>query len=87
MKKLLMASAVVFATSVAAHAADVVPVVMDPKDWFVKLGASYVMPDSNGGFTTRAGPNVFTAANTFTGSIEAGRFFTRSEERRVGKEC
>ena len=76
MKKLLMASAVVFATSVAAHAADVVPVVMDPKDWFVKLGASYVMPDSNGILLGRAGPNTVTAGNAFTGSIEAGRFFT-----------
>ncbi|HEY5364747.1 MAG TPA: OmpW family outer membrane protein [Aestuariivirga sp.] len=75
MKKFLVAGASICAMSVAAHAADVVPVVMDPKDWFVKIGGSYVMPDSNGTllFGGRI-PVTVTAGNAFTGSIEAGRF-------------
>ena len=75
MKKFLMASAAVFALATAAHAADVVPVVMDQKDWFVKIGGSYVMPDSAGNVLTRGGPAPVTVGNAFTGSIEAGRFF------------
>ena len=77
MKKFLAAGASICAMSVAAHAADVVPVVMDPKDWFVKIGGSYVMPNSNGtlALPLRAGgPQTITAGNAFTGSIEAGRF-------------
>ena len=72
MKKLLLAlsaSCVLF--SGAAYAADVGPV-MDPKEWFVKIGGTYVMPDS-AGTLPRAGSPV-TVGNAFTGSIEAGRF-------------
>ncbi len=80
MKKFLAAGAAICAMSVAAHAADVVPVVMDPKDWFVKIGGSYVMPDSSGTAVVgigRAGliTAPVTVGNAFTGSIEAGRFF------------
>ena len=75
MKKFLIATASICAMSVAAHAADVVPVVMDPKDWFVKIGGSYVMPDSNGTLRGR-GATTITAGNAFTGTIEAGRFLT-----------
>lgn len=74
MKKFLAATVSICAMSVAAHAADVVPVVMDPKDWFVKIGGSYVMPDSNGILALPRTPITVTAGNTFTGSIEAGRF-------------
>ena len=74
MKKFLLASAAVFALATAAHAADVVPVVMDQKDWFVKIGGTYVMPNSAGTIPF-VGASV-TAGNAFTGSIEAGRFLT-----------
>ena len=73
MKNFLIATASICAMSVAAHAADVVPVVMDPKDWFVKVGGSYVMPSSAG--TVPLFGTSITAGNAFTGSIEAGRFF------------
>ncbi len=73
MNKFLIATASICAMSVAAHAADVVPVAMDPKDWFVKIGGSFVMPDS-AGTIPRVGFPV-TVSNAFTGSIEAGRFF------------
>ncbi len=75
MKKFLIATASICAMSLAAHAADVVPVVMDPKEWFVKIGGSYVMPDSAGNVLTRRGLAPVTVGNAFTGSIEAGRFF------------
>ena len=79
MKKFLMLSAAAYAMTIAAHAADVAPVVMDQKDWFVKIGGSYVMPDSNGtlGLPPRfGGPQTITVGNAFTGTVEAGRFFT-----------
>jgi outer membrane protein len=71
MKKLLAALAASVATSVAAHAADIAAPVMDQKNWFVKLGASYVVPNSNG---TLGGRNTVTAGNAWTGTVEAGRF-------------
>ena len=71
MKKLLMASAAVCVSVVSAHAGPAAPAAMPDADWFVKLGASYVMPDSNG---TLAGVKTVTAGNTLTGTIEAGRF-------------
>jgi len=73
MKKFLAFLAVSVATSVVAHAADVVPVVMDQKNWFVKIGGTYVAPDSAGTFPRPALP--VTVGNAFTGSVEAGRFF------------
>ena len=73
MKKFLAVGASICAMSVAAHAADVAPVVMDPKDWFVKIGGTYVIPDSAGTFPGRGFP--VTVGNAVTGSIEAGRFF------------
>ena len=76
MKKFLTVWASICAMSVAAHAADVAPVVMDPKDWFVKVGGTYVITDSAGTLTVpRRGGFPVTVGNAFTGSIEAGRFF------------
>ncbi|MEO9166854.1 MAG: OmpW family outer membrane protein [Aestuariivirga sp.] len=76
MKKFLMASAAVFAMATAAQAADMVAApVMDQKDWFVKIGGSYVMPDSAGNLPARLGGVPVTVGNAFTGSVEAGRFF------------
>ena len=68
MKKFLAVGASICAMSVAAHAADVAPVVMDPKDWFVKIGGTYVIPDSAGTFPGRGFP--VTVGNAVTGSIE-----------------
>ncbi|MEO9166801.1 MAG: OmpW family outer membrane protein [Aestuariivirga sp.] len=74
MKKFLMATAAVFALATTAHAADVAPApTLPPADWFVKIGGSYVMPDSNG---LLGGAFTITAGNAFTGSIEAGRFIS-----------
>ena len=74
MKKFLMASAAIFTLATASQAADVAPApVLAPANWFVKIGGTYVMPDSNG---TLAGVNTITAGNTFTGTVEAGRFLT-----------
>ena len=74
MKKFLALAASFCAMSVVAHAADGASVpIMAPADWFVKLGGTYVAPNSNG---TLAGVNTVTASNTFTGTIEAGRFLT-----------
>ena len=72
MKKILVAAASICALSVAAHAADIAPVIMDQKDWFVKLGGTYVIPDSAGTLPRLLRP--VTVGNAFTGSIEAGRF-------------
>ena len=73
MKKILATVASICAMSVAVHAADVAPVAMDPKDWFVKIGGTYVIPDSAGTLPRVLRP--VTVGNAFTGSIEAGRFF------------
>jgi outer membrane protein len=73
MKKILLAlsgSFVFFAG--AAHAADIGPV-MDTKDWFVKIGGTYVVTDSAGTLPLAGFP--VTVGNAFTGSLEAGRFF------------
>jgi outer membrane protein len=74
MKKLLLAvSASCALFSGAAHAADIGPV-METKDWFVKIGGTYVMPNSAGTLPIpRQNPPV-TVGNAFTGSLEAGRF-------------
>ena len=71
MKKILVAAASIYAMSAVAHAADVAPV-MDQKDWFVKLGGTYVVPDSAGTFPFP--PVPVTIGNVFTGTVEAGRF-------------
>ena len=73
MKKFLAAAASIWAMSVVANAADIAPVVMDQKDWFVKVGGTYVIPDSAGLLLGRL---PVTVGNAFTGSIEAGRFFS-----------
>ena len=75
MKKFLALAASFCAMSVAAHAADVAPV-LDQKEWFVKIGGTYVLPDSAGTISTRAGPAPVTVGNAFTGTIEAGRYFS-----------
>ena len=72
MKKYCAAAATICAMSVVAHAADVAPV-MEQKDWFVKLGGSYVAPDSAGTLPKLLRP--VTVGNAFTGTVEAGRFF------------
>jgi len=74
MKKLLLAlSASCALLSGAGHAADIGPV-MDTKDWFVKIGGTYVIPNSAGNLPIpRLNPPV-TVGNAFTGSVEAGRF-------------
>ena len=76
MKKLLTIAASMFALTATAFAADLAPEavpVLAPADWFLKLGASYVAPDSNG---TLAGVNTVTAGTALTGTVEAGRFLT-----------
>lgn len=73
MKKILAAVASICAMSVVAHAAGIAPVIMDQKDWFVKIGGAYVLPDS-AGTLPRLGRSV-TVGNALTGTIEAGRFF------------
>ena len=83
MKKFMLASAAFYAMTVAAHAADVAPVVMDQKDWFVKVGVSGIFFEpglSNvtlGGapFGGTAGANI---GNNVTGSMELGRFITKN---------
>ncbi len=72
MKKCLAAVASICAVSVSAHADDIAPIV-DQKDWFVKLGGTYIMPDSAGTLPRLLRP--VTVGNAFTGTIEAGRFF------------
>ena len=73
MKKLIAAWALSCAAFTgAAHAADVGPV-MDQKDWFVKIGGTFVTPDSAGTLPRLLRP--VTVSNAFTGSVEAGRFF------------
>ncbi len=74
MKKLLAVLAASCAMSVAARAADPTPVMMDQKDWFVKVGGTFVAPDSAGTFPRP--PVPVTVGNAFTGTIEAGRFFS-----------
>jgi outer membrane protein len=82
MKKFIMASAAVFAMSAVAHAADVAPVVMDQKDWFVKVGVSGIFFEPSLSNVTLAGaPFAGGAANigsNVTGSIELGRFITKN---------
>jgi len=82
MKKFMMASAAVCAMTVAAHAADVAPVVMDQKDWFVKVGVSGIFFEpSLSNVTVGGGPFAGGAANignNVTGSIELGRFITKN---------
>ena len=73
MKKFLAAAASICAMSVVAHAADIAPA-LDQKDWFVKVGGTYVIPDS-AGTLPRLGRPV-TVGNAFTGSVEAGRFLS-----------
>ena len=76
MKKLLTIAASMFTLTATVFAADLAPEavpVMAPADWFLKLGATYVAPDSNG---TLRGVNTVTAGTAFTGTVEAGRFFT-----------
>ena len=82
MKKFIMASAAVYAMTVAAHAADVAPVVMDQKDWFVKVGVSGIFfePALNNmtvGGAPFAGGGANIASNV-TGSLELGRFITKN---------
>ena len=73
MKKLIAALALSGAAFAGvAHANDIGPV-MDQKDWFVKIGGTFVAPDSAGTFPRPAVP--VTVGNAFTGSVEAGRFF------------
>jgi len=73
MKKLIAALALSGAAFAGvAHAADVGPV-MDQKDWFVKIGGTFVTPDSAGTLPRLLRP--VTVSNAFTGSVEAGRFF------------
>ncbi|MDE2384411.1 MAG: OmpW family protein [Alphaproteobacteria bacterium] len=72
MKKLLAALAVSTACiATQAIAADDGPVMMQ-KDWFIKVGGTYVAPDSAGTLPFVGFP--VTVGNTFTGSAEAGRF-------------
>jgi outer membrane protein len=73
MKKLIAAWALSGAAFAGvAHAADIAPV-MDQKDWFVKIGGTFVAPDSAGTLPRLLRP--VTVDNAFTGSLEAGRFF------------
>jgi len=63
-----------------ADAADLGPV-MDTKDWFVKIGGTYVVPDSAGNVIVgvgAAGPitRPVTIGNAWSGSLEAGRFIS-----------
>ncbi len=46
---------------------------LDQKDWFVKVGGTYVVTDSAGNLPVKGLPSV-TVGNAFTGSLEAGRF-------------
>ena len=78
MKKLLLAlSASCALFSGVTHAADVGPV-MDTKDWFVKIGGTFVMPDSAGNvnvaFPIAVVTRPVTVGNAWSGSLEAGRF-------------
>ena len=81
MKKLLIALSGSFAFFAgAAHAADIGPV-MDAKDWFVKIGSTYVAPNSDGNVIVAIVQGVpitrqVTIGNAWTGSIEAGRFIS-----------
>lgn len=73
MNRILVTLAAACAFSSMAKAADVSPVVTPAADWFVKIGGTYVVPNSA---SSGLGANNITAGNAVTASIEAGRFLT-----------
>jgi outer membrane protein W len=75
MKKFLaaLAGTTAFLAS-QSFAADMGPV-MAQKDWFVKLGATYVMPDSTN-VVPAVPANAIKISNAITGSVEVGRYLT-----------
>ena len=78
MKKFLMASAAIFTLATAAHAADVAPVVMEQKDWFVHVGGAGVF--FNSGLTSTNVPAILntTVSDNITVTTEFGRYITNN---------